>query len=58
MKRLGSYIPFSQPDGSTPFGVFIIADDEMKEDDSIVATFALGWEKGLRGDPHRVFPQE
>ena len=27
----------------------------MKEDDSMFPTFAPDWEKGLQGDPHRVF---
>ena len=54
-KRLGTYIPFSLPDGTTPFRVFIVKDDEMVDDDSMMVTFAPGWEKGLRGDPHRLF---
>ena len=54
-KRLGSYIPFSLPDGSTPFRVFIVRDEEMKKGDGITVTLAPGWEKGLQGDPHRLF---
>ena len=53
--RLGSYIPFSLPDGSTPFRVFILRDEKMKKGDGITATLEPGWEKGLRGDPHRIF---
>ncbi len=29
--RLGAYIPFSLPDGSTPFRVFILRDENMKK---------------------------
>ena len=53
--RLGSYIPFSLPDGSTPFKVFILRDETMKKGDGITATLEPGWEKGLRGDSHRIF---
>ena len=52
---LGTYIPFSLPDGSTPLRVFILRTGKVKKGEEITASLAPNWEKGLRGDPHRLF---
>ncbi len=54
---LGSYIPFSMPDGSTPFRVFIFKTGKLKKNLWISNALAPAWEKGLRGHPHRLFLQ-
>ena len=55
MRALGSYLPFSMPDGSTPFRVFIINEktcrDLMIPENPILPTA----EKGLRETPYRLF---
>ena len=55
MRALGSYLPFSMPDGKTPFRVFII--NEKTCHDLMIPTNPLlpKVEKGLRETPYRLF---
>ena len=52
---LGCYIPFSMPDGSTPFRVFIFKTGNLKKNETIVTVHVPPGEKGLRGDPYRLY---
>jgi len=52
--RLGCYIPFSMPDGTTPFRVFIFTKSSLKNADDNFTVSLPENEKGLRGDPVRV----
>jgi len=52
---LGSYIPFSMVDGSTPFRVFIIRTKEFHKSADLEEWVAPAKEKGLRDSPRRVF---
>jgi len=52
---LGSYIPFSMVDGTTPFRVFIFKSKKPKKGEICVQVMAPSKEKGLRGEPHRLF---
>ena len=52
---LGSYIPFSMVDGTTPFRVFVFRTKELEQSVDPELTLVPGEEKGLRGTPHRLF---
>ena len=52
---LGTYIPFSMVDGSTPFRVFILKVKNPKKGESFVEAWAPHDERGLRGQPYRLF---
>ena len=52
---LGSYIPFSMVDGTTPFRVFITRTKEFHKLVDPEFAIAPAEEKGLRGSPHRLF---
>ena len=54
-QRLGTYIPFSMPDGTTPYRVFIFREGNLKEGEVLQHSVAPKDEKGLRGDPRRLF---
>jgi len=54
---LGCYIPFSMPDGSTPFRVFIFRTGPNVRGKAFVPAFEPKEEKGLRGHPVRLFLQ-
>ena len=54
-RALGCYIPFSMPDGSTPFRVFIFKRDKTDKDDVPVTALEPLKEIGLREHPHRLF---
>ena len=53
-RALGCYIPFSMPDGSTPFRVFIFRGDETDVDGVPVTALQPEAEIGLRNHPHRL----
>jgi len=52
---LGSFIPFSMVDGSTPFRVFISSTKDFPKSEDAEFTVAPAWEKGLRESPRRLF---
>ena len=52
---LGSYIPFSMADGSTPFRVFILRTGKKKRKGAAVTTLLPAKERLLRSQPHRLF---
>lgn len=52
---LGCFIPFSMPDGNTPFRVFLFKNDKMKETDSPKIVVAPDEERWIRGEPFRLF---
>ncbi len=52
---LGCYIPFSMPDGSTPYRVYIFKSGDLKENEGILYALAPPCEKELRKVPHMVF---
>lgn len=52
---LGSYIPFSMVDGTTPFRVFISRTKEFHGTRDPEYAIMPAEEKGLRGAPHRLF---
>jgi len=54
-RALGTYIPFSMPDGNTPFRVFIFKRDDSDKSDVPVTALAPTAEIGLREHPHRLF---
>ena len=54
---LGCYIPFSMPDGSTPFRVFIFRSGPNVRCRAFVPAYKPKKEIGLRGQPERVFLQ-
>ena len=54
-KALCSYIPFSMPDGTTPFRVYIFKVEKMKKDQEILHVVVPKNEFGLRSQPHRFF---
>jgi len=54
-QRLGTYIPFSMPDGSTPYRVFIFRSGNLKDGETLKHAVGPTWEKGLRDDPYRLF---
>jgi len=54
---LGCYIPFSMPDGSTPFRVFIFRTGPNARGKAFVPAFAPKEERGLRNQPYRLFLQ-
>ena len=53
-QRLGTYLPFSLPDGTTPYRVFIFRRGNLKDDEILKHAVVPNWEKGLRGDPRRL----
>ena len=53
--RLGCYIPFSMPDGTTPFRVFIFRQEDIQKDGTPFRVLAPMQEKGYRGDPCRLY---
>ncbi len=53
--RLGTYIPFSLPDGTTPFRVFILKEKDLNTDGGMCTVLAPKNEIGLRGDPYRLY---
>jgi len=54
---LGCYIPFSMPDGSTPFRVFIFRSGPNVRGNAFVPAYKPKKERGLRGQPERLFLQ-
>ena len=54
-KALGCYIPFSMPDGSTPFRVFIFKSGCRREGRCLAHALTQTAERGLRTCPHRLF---
>ena len=54
---LGCYIPFSMPDGSNPFLVFTCRSRPNVRCRAFVPAFKPKKERGLRGQPERVFLQ-
>ena len=52
---LGCYIPFSMPDGSTPFRVFIFRTGKLKKGQEIIDVLKPKNEFGLRNHPYRLF---
>ena len=52
---LGCYIPFSMPDGTTPFRVFILKGEDLNKDGSKFTVVAPKKEKGFRDDPYRLY---
>ena len=54
---LGCYIPFSMPDGSTPFRVFIFRTGPNVRGKAFVPAFKPKEERGLREHPVRLFLQ-
>ena len=56
-KALGCYIPFSMPDGSTPFRVFILRSGSKKECRIHAHYLQPIAERKLRTPPHRLFLQ-
>ena len=56
-KALGCYIPFSMPDGSTPFRVFILRSGSKKECRIHPLFLQPIAERKLRTQPHRLFLQ-
>jgi len=52
---LGSYIPFSLPDGSTPFRVFIVKTGKKGKGFSTDTALVPKKEKGILRRPHRLF---
>jgi len=54
-KALGSYIPFSMPDGSTPFRVYIFKVENMKNGQEVLDVVVPKHEYECRSQPHRVF---
>ena len=56
-KKLGCYIPFSMPDGSTPFRVFIFASGSKKEGRILPHALVPTVERRQRTRPHRLFLQ-
>ena len=57
-QRLGTYVPFSMPDGSTPYRVFIFRSGNLKDGETMKHAVGPAWEKGFRGDPYRLFSQQ
>ncbi len=53
--RLGCYIPFSMPDGTTPFRVFIFKLEDMQKDGTPFRVLTPKKETGYRGDPYRLY---
>ena len=53
-KALGCYIPFSMPDGSTPFRVFILRSGSKKEGRIHAHYLQPIAERKLRTQPHRL----
>ena len=56
-KALGCYIPFSMPDGTTPFRVFIFKSGSKKEGRIIPHGLVPTAERKLRSRPERLFLQ-
>ena len=54
-KALGSIIPFSMGDGSTPFRVFIFKTGKSKKSGIPFTALTLNHEKWTPGAPHRLF---
>ena len=52
---LSSYFPFSLPDGSTPFQVFIVSPGKKGKDFSADTALILKKEKWRSRHPHRLF---
>ena len=52
---LGCYIPFSMPDGTTPFRVFIFKSKDLKKDGAKFSVLSPKKEKGFRDDPKRLY---
>ena len=52
---LGCYIPFSMPDGTTPFRVFILKDKDLARSGADFTVLTPEKEKGLRDDPYRLY---
>ena len=56
-KALGCYIPFSMPDGTTPFRVFIFKSGSKKQGRILQHALVPREERKLRARPHRLFLQ-
>jgi len=56
-KALGCYIPFSMPDGSTPFRVFIFKSGSKKKGQVLPQSLRPVEERRLRTHPERLFVQ-
>lgn len=56
-KTLGCYIPFSMPDGTTPFRVFIFKSGSGKEGRILQHAVVPRAERKLRTRPYRLFLQ-
>ena len=54
---LGCYIPFSMPDGTTPFRVFIFRTGPNARGKAFVPAFEPKKERGFRNQPYRLFLQ-
>ena len=54
---LGCYIPFSMPDGGTPFRVFIFRTGPNVRGNAFVPAYKPRKERGMRDQPERVFLQ-
>jgi len=52
---LGCYIPFSMPNGSTPFRVFIFRTGKLKKGQEIIDVLIPKDEFGLRKHPNRLY---
>ncbi len=52
---LGCYIPFSMPDGSTPFRVYIFRSGQLKENEGFLYTLSPDGERELRRVPRMLF---
>ncbi len=52
---LGCYIPFSMPDGTTPFRVYIFKSEELKEEGDILYALSPAEDRELRSHPHMIF---
>ena len=53
--RLGCYIPFSMPDGTTPFRVFIFKSEDLEKNGAGFEVLRPNREKGFRDDPCRLY---
>ena len=54
-KALGCYIPFSMPDGSTPFRVYIFRAGKLKKGQEILEVLIPDEKREFRSTPHRVY---
>ena len=53
--RLGSYIPFSMPDGTTPFRVFVFKSDDLGKKGAEFEVLKPIREEGFRSDVYRLY---